>query len=186
MLPLNLQGIILLWGDRLERLNIILQSAIYKNIVAEITEYEKDREFCRHTMQHFVDTARICYILILEDTMKAAHSDGKRSIFTKEVIYAAGMLHDIGRLEQYQTGADHAVKGAEIAGDMLSKAHFSPGEIELITTAIREHRRLPENPTYLGERLYKADKLSRPCYGCSVIDECRKKDLAKEFQDLKY
>lgn len=170
----------------MERLNKILETSTYKEIVAGITEFERERQYCRHTMQHFVDTARICYILFLEDKGEASPTGTDCLYLTKEVIYAAGMLHDIGRLQQYQTGIDHAVKGAEIAGELLGQAHFSQGEIDLITAAIREHRRLPANPTYLGLKLYQADKLSRPCYHCHVFDKCRKKDVVKNLPALQY
>ena len=41
-------------------------------------------------MEHFLDVARLMYIYNLED----------QAGFSKEMIYAAGLLHDIGRYEQ--------------------------------------------------------------------------------------
>lgn len=154
----------------MERLNKIINSSEFNDIIKEIAVCEKDRIFCNHSLQHFIDTARICYILVLEDRIQ--NGVEMAAPLSMEIVYAAGMLHDIGRLEQYRAGVDHAEEGARIAEKMLRGAGFTKSEREIITTAIKEHRRIPDNPSYLGEKLYKADKLSRPCYNCEAADGC--------------
>ena len=46
---------------------------------------EKERIFCRHGMEHLLDVARIAYITNLEEGLG----------IEKDVIYAAGLLHDV-------------------------------------------------------------------------------------------
>ena len=52
---------------------------------------EADRRFCRHSMVHFLDVARIGTIIALEEGLK----------INREWIYAAALLHDCGKHEQY-------------------------------------------------------------------------------------
>ncbi len=163
----------------MERINKILNNSKFKTILADLKKIEKDRVFCKHTMEHFISTARICYMLFLEDNVRKNLVEELKSI-NKDIIYAAGILHDIGRLEQYKSGKDHALVGAEMSKDILIDAGYNTKEIKIITDAIKEHRNLPEKPTYLGEKLYKADKLSRHCYNCSVKNQCHKKDSIKK------
>jgi uncharacterized protein len=92
----------------------------------------------------------------------------------KEVVYAAGILHDIGRWRQYETGEDHSVIGAELAAEILERTNFTPQEIRVITRAIREHRSQREGMSTLGELLYRADNLSRACHECSAKNKCYK------------
>lgn len=66
----------------------------------------------------------------------------------KESIYAAALLHDIGKYAQYEEGIPHEIKSAEIAGiilsDMPERIRFTPAEQQEILTAIRGHRKLRE------------------------------------------
>lgn len=163
----------------MERVNKILNDSRFNNILSELIKTEENRIFCRHTWQHFVDTARICYILVLEDKINNKNIEDTRKI-GKEIVYAAGILHDIGRLEQYKNNRDHAEVGAELSKKILFDAGFTCEEVKIITDAIGEHRKLPDKPTYLGEKLYKADKLSRPCYNCNASQECHKKENIKQ------
>lgn len=74
----------------MKRIDQILSHPVFREQFALLQEAEKDRIFCRHTMEHFLDVARLMYIYNLED----------QAGFSKEMIYAAGLLHDIGRYEQ--------------------------------------------------------------------------------------
>lgn len=70
---------------------------------------EQDRRFCRHQMNHLLDVARIAYIQNLEEGLG----------FPKEMIYAAALLHDIGKARQYEEGIPHEIVSAEIAEVIL-------------------------------------------------------------------
>ncbi|WP_238492479.1 HD domain-containing protein [Desulfotruncus alcoholivorax] len=137
------------------------------NAVAEV-----ERRFCRHDLQHMLDVARITYMLVLEDACQKGHDT---AMLTREIIYAAGLLHDLARWLEYETGEDHAVAGARLAGPVLDRSGFNDREKEVILTAIREHRAGAEEKTSsLGRYMARADDLSRPCYNCKARNECYK------------
>ncbi|MFY9141149.1 MAG: HD domain-containing protein [Thermacetogeniaceae bacterium] len=160
----------------MERIDAIVRDHLFRECLDKNRATEENREFCKHDMQHFVDVARITYILLLEsDALVSFCQDNNLDLqAAKEVVYAAGILHDIGRWHQYETGEDHSIIGAELAGEILERAGFSPQEIRIITRAIREHREQRLGMSLLGELLYRADNLSRACHQCSAKDKCYK------------
>ena len=87
----------------MKRIDQILSHPVFREQFALLQEAEKDRIFCRHTMEHFLDVARLMYIYNLED----------QAGFSKEMIYAAGLLHDIGRYEQMEKGTPHYLYRAD-------------------------------------------------------------------------
>jgi len=161
------------------RVEQVLQDAFFQECMTRNQTREVNRKFCKHTLQHVIDVARVTYIIMLEsgDFKKFVdeHSLGGREA-AKEIIYAAALLHDIARWREYETGQDHAAMGAEMAVEILERAGFDPAEIKIITRAIREHRNMGENVSMLGERLYRADNLSRACSQCEANYECYKFD----------
>ncbi|MCI5699262.1 MAG: HD domain-containing protein [Lachnospiraceae bacterium] len=114
----------------MERIDSILAHPIFQEQYELLLEAEKDRIFCRHTMEHFMDVARLMYIFCLE----------AGTPYKKDVVYAAAMLHDIGRYEQMTKGTPHHIAGARIGREILSDCGFSESEILEITDAILDHR----------------------------------------------
>ena len=159
----------------LERVNKILNNPKYKEYVKLNETYEADRKFCRHDLGHFLDVARIAYILVLENKMKV----------DKEVVYAAALLHDIGRWLQYRGDKSHEEGSADLSGDILDDAGFAGPEKDLILEAVRNHR--DENPgtVSFSSIFYKSDKLSRNCFDCAAAGECNWKDEKRNLT-LKY
>lgn len=153
-------------------------------------EEELEPRFCQHDFRHHLDVARIAYILILEQNLlpyfvKESGLTGR--LAGKEVIYAAGLLHDIAKWQEYRTGADHASYGARLAREILPRAQFSPLEIELISRAVYEHRNIRQDMSFLGERLYRADNLSRVCHNCEHIEKCPKfENQEQTFGNFEY
>lgn len=135
------------------------QVNLKKNITAE-----KDRTFCRHNLQHFLDVARVGYIIALEKNMEVE----------KEQLYAAALLHDIGRWKQYIDGSDHAIISGEIAKIILEECSFTEEEVTAIVEAIRKHRKGENLKTSLDIALYEGDKQSRLCIDCIAIDDCKR------------
>lgn len=158
------------------RLDLILEDYYYLECLERIQAYEEDRQFCRHDLQHFLDVARIAYILLLEtrqiNTVSGANDVSLRKF--RDVVYASGLLHDIGRWREYETGEDHAAVSSELAVEILERTGFNQTEIKEITTGISEHRRIAENMSLLGKNLYQADKLARQCGRCRAGKECYK------------
>lgn len=147
----------------MERVNRICSHPLWREALEEICSLEKDRIFCCHDTAHFLDVARIAYIENLEKDLN----------LPKEQIYAAALLHDIGRHLQYKEGVSHEAASAILAEGILVDCGFETGEKEQILQAIRLHR---EKET--GERddlaglLYRADKKSRACGFCEANGQC--------------
>lgn len=127
-----------------------------------IAEAEKGRKFCRHNWEHLMAVARIAYILALEEKLP----------ISKDYIYAAALLHDIGKEAQYLKGIPHEIEGAALAEGILQDCGYLPEEILLIIEAILGHRVYREENSDFQKLLYRADKLSRPCRDCQAANRC--------------
>lgn len=162
----------------MKRVELLINDSLYEQYLQRNLEEEMEPKFCQHDFNHHIDVARITYILVLEhnDLNYFVREHGLSGrLAAKEVIYAAGLLHDIGKWQEYKTGTDHASFGARLAREILPRAFFNPSEAELIARAIYEHRNISHNMTFLGERLHRADNLSRICSNCSYSQQCTKK-----------
>ena len=156
--------------DKIEK---ILKNDIYKESLNRLATYEEKREFCRHDLKHFVDMARIAYIMVLEKNLD----------YSKEVIYAIGLLHDIGRALQYEKGIPHHKASVDLSKEILRDIDFTEDEKNIILKAIENHREQSEDE--LSSIIYKSDKLSRECFTCKVIKECYWSDEKKNLS-IKY
>lgn len=165
--------------DRFERVNLILRCDEYNEQLKKVYDFEKNRTFCNHTIEHFLDTARIMYIISLEENLQ----------ISKSLIYASALLHDIGRALQYEKNIPHNVASVNIAKKVLSECGFDDFEILQITNAIENHQNAlienEKNENPLAYVLYKADKLSRLCFNCKVEKECYWDNSKKNF-DIVY
>ena len=92
----------------------------------------------------------------------------------KEIIYAAALIHDIGRSSKYSKGLDHEEAGALLAEEILKACDFSCEEITMIKEAILAHRNTEtKNSDGLNGLLYRADKKSRMCLFCHANEQCK-------------
>lgn len=145
------------------RVQKILQHPEFKKAMEWINIVEKDRIFCGHSITHLLDVARICWIDNLE----------RGAGFPKDVIYAAGLLHDVGKYLQYKKGIPHHISSAGLAEVILTDAGFTTNENNEICQAILSHRdKAAADASLLGQILYRADKISRACYACSASAKC--------------
>lgn len=144
------------------RINKILQNTNFLEYLQKNNDAEKNRIYCRHDIAHFLDVSRVAYVISLEENLN----------INKEIIYAMGFLHDIGRWMEYENGIDHAVASKKLAGEILDACDFNNTEIKEILAAIESHRKKNEK-SILGDVLYKADKLSRNCVLCSAKVTCK-------------
>ncbi len=151
----------------MHRIDKIINNPQYNHCLSLIKEREHDRIFCRHDFAHFLDTARIAYIIAKE----------KGFNYTKEIIYSAALLHDIGKWKEYDKNIPHEIASAEIAESILNDIGFCDDDIYVIKKAICLHRE--ENATGLGALLFLADKKSRICYLCNVSSNCKWNDEKK-------
>ena len=160
----------------MNRVNSILKNEEYRRYVAQIDELESDRIFCHHDMDHFLDVARIGVIMADDEGIDIARS----------VIYAAALLHDIGRGEQYKDGTEHELASAAIAPFILEACGYNEEETDMIVTAIINHGNASvADSKDLTGILYRADKASRKCFMCDAIDKCHKSP-EKLVMEIKY
>lgn len=158
-----------------DRICRIFNHKKFREYIKKIQMYEKERKFCKHDLQHFLDTARIAYVLNLE----------KKLNISKDIIYAVGLLHDIGRWMQYEGGIPHHEASANLCENILKDCAFNEEEIIEIKKAILNHRYKEREIEDLSSIFYRADKLSRNCFSCSSIEKCNwekdKKNLTIKY-----
>ena len=147
----------------MDRVNAILRHPRFVEKLKRIKRIESKRVFCGHGIDHLLDVARIAYILSYEAGEKEE----------KELIYAAALLHDIGRARQYEDGTPHELESARIAAKILPECGFGESETALILDAISAHRtRSGGGKPGVAGLLYRADKLSRRCFDCAASGDC--------------
>ena len=125
----------------MERIDRMLAHSAFRSALEELESLEADRIFCRHSLEHLLGVARLMRIYNLEQGLGLA----------PELLYAAALLHDIGRGAQYTSGIPHEEAGVALAGPILEDCGA---------------------PSALGRLLYRADKQSRPCFACPASDQC--------------
>lgn len=160
----------------MDRIDRILKHNLFNVCLNKNKAVEKDRIFCRHDMTHFLDVARIGRIINAEEGLGVE----------VDLIYAAALLHDIGKHMQYSEGIPHELASAQLAPGILSDCGFDKKETDVIIDAIRGHR--DENSAdekNLKGILYRADKLSRACFCCPAEGGCDWKDGKKNLR-LRY
>lgn len=147
----------------MDRVNAILQHPEFRRCMEELLVWERDRVWCGHGWMHLLDTARLAWIFNLEGELG----------LDRDVVYAAALLHDVGRSEQYESGIPHAQAGARIAEPILADCGFAVEERGEILYAIASHsKRELSRKTVLADLLYRADKASRACFACPVEPAC--------------
>ncbi len=160
----------------MERVNRIIRNDKFIEFCAHTEDLEHDRIFCRHDMEHALDVARIAVIMAADEQLD----------IRRDVIYAAALLHDIGRAQQYINGTEHELASAVIAPYILDKCGYNEEEIDLIVEAIINHgNEAVKDQNDLTGILYRSDKASRKCYMCHAIDMCHKSP-DKMVMEIKY
>ena len=160
----------------MEQVNRICRHPLWRESMEQIRELEQDRVFCRHDIAHCLDVARLAYLENLEKHMGLEQG----------LIYAAALLHDIGRHRQYLEGIPHEQGSAALAQTILQDRGSPPAEQEEIVSAILRHR-LPETGSQndLAGLLFRADKASRLCMFCGAAEACNW-SREKKNMSLKY
>lgn len=142
----------------------LLKETDYLKQLQQLEQLERDRQFCRHGLSHLLDTARLIWIRCLE---------GRRTM-DKEMVYLAALLHDLGRIDQYEAGTPHEEAGARRAEGLLSAIGYPTERREKVTEAILGHRgsRSAAEAIELSALLCWADARSRMCFACDAREEC--------------
>lgn len=156
----------------MERVNRILSHPVYREAIQKNEEAEKERRYCHHDMAHFLDVARIAMLIALKEEISVP----------EELVYAAALVHDMGRYREYEDGTPHEQASAKLAETLLSECGFDDKETYVIIDAVRSHRDASvAKEANLRGLLYRADKASRTCFSCSMQEQCdwsaKKKNL---------
>ncbi len=164
----------------MDRVNRLINDSRYQHYLHLNEEAEQGRIYCSHQFEHLLATARLSWIFILESGVP---------YISREIAYAAALLHDIGRWQECAGKGDHAILSSTLAEPLLRSAGFSRDEIGLITRAISRHRHDPagqEVYTPLDQALYRADKHSRICFTCEAHHSCHTLDRQPHRDRLEY
>ncbi|OGO79629.1 MAG: hypothetical protein A2Y21_10955 [Clostridiales bacterium GWC2_40_7] len=145
------------------RIGEILRNKDFMTNLQKNMKAEADRIFCKHDIDHFLDVARIAWILNIEGNLG----------YRKDLIYAAALLHDIGKWQQYLNSIPHSQSSAVLAKEILRQCGFDENEINQIVEAILYHSQNNAKDDSLRYILFKSDKLSRKCYMCPEFSECK-------------
>ena len=154
----------------MKRVNGILHHPLFERQLARLEELEEARPFCRHGLPHLLDVARLGWIAALERQLD----------IPRDVVYAAALLHDLGRVEQLEKGTPHHQAGAALAARILPEAGFSQEESALIQRAILGHR-ADGGGDCLGKLIFWADKASRACWRCGAKAACNWSEEKKNW-----
>lgn len=157
----------------MDRINNIINNIKYKIYVERNNKREEEREFCKHNIEHFLDVARIAYIISIEEKI----------CVNKEVIYAVALLHDIGKWQEYEENISHNISSSRLSEEILKESSFDKVEIATIKEAIYNHRDAKvERERNLSGIIYRADKISRNCFNCHSKKECNWADKKKNMK----
>lgn len=85
----------------------------------------------------------------------------------KDQFYVTGLLHDIGRVAQYETGEHHSEAGMRIAKQLLSDIGYPSEWMSETLQIVGVHHGREEENAETGVMEYyirRADHLSRNCF----------------------
>jgi uncharacterized protein len=117
-----------------------------------LSQVKKELSSSEHDMSHVMRV------------LNTATSVAKNYKLDRDVLVAATLLHDIGRVREDKNKGgdiDHAVEGAKMAEDILSKLGWSNLKIEHVKACIISHRsKTDKKPESIEARiLHDCDKL---------------------------
>ncbi len=179
----------------------LLKETEFLELLGKLEQLEENRQFCRHGLPHLLDTARIAWIRVLEQGAEGYAlgeiqelSDGANNpkegyqesapALEKEDIYLAALLHDLGRIAEYEEGIPHHQAVGPVAEKLLGEIGYPREKQALLVKAMEGHRKAP-----MGEALESllgwADKKSRNCFFCKAQKAC-KWEQGKQNETIEY
>lgn len=147
----------------MEYVRKLIQETDYLEQMKRLEGLEKERKFCRHGLNHVLDVARIAWIYALEEGLP----------IEKEMIYLTALLHDVGRILEYQKGIPHHEAGLTMAKKYLEQIGYPKEKCISVYEAIEEHRDKNKLNDDFINIIKKADNHSRNCFFCEATGECK-------------
>lgn len=118
----------------------------YQNLLSEIEDLKKERVYCKHDLAHFMDVARIASLIWIEE--------GSSVELNKDIIYAAALLHDIGRVIEYNEGISHDEGNRTKRTSRISLRN-------IILQCLRHYSRNKRRPTSIRCIIWRSSRNSR-------------------------
>ena len=97
----------------------------------------------------------------------------------KDQFYVTGLLHDIGRVAQYETGEHHSEAGMRIAEGLLTDIEYPAEWMDQTLQIVGVHHGREESREESCTMEYyirRADHLSRNCFCCEAAGSCKWSD----------
>lgn len=97
----------------------------------------------------------------------------------KDQFYVTGLLHDIGRVAQYETGEHHSEAGMRIAEGLLTDIGYPAEWMSRTLQIVGVHhgrKEAREESCTMEYYIRRADHLSRNCFCCEAADSCKWSD----------
>lgn len=163
----------------------VLEHATYQDRLAKLALMEEQRVFCKHDLEHSLEVARIA--------LQVARGNDLQ--ISEDVIKTTALLHDMGRVEQYEQGVSHVEASVAFAREILLLLDTDNTMIDVICDAIQNHSRrdLAKERfanafaiSTLKELISHADQFSRKCYMCRAYDACKwhpEEKIQKEYYE---
>lgn len=82
----------------MNRVNLIYNHPLYKEKFDKLQVAEKNRIFCNHTLEHFMDVGRLMYIRYLEDAVELLHESDMSQV--NSLSRETSMLQDISIVQE--------------------------------------------------------------------------------------
>lgn len=153
----------------------LLADPEFERIQREIRAREQNRIYCHHELSHALDVCRLAWILYLE-AHAGAPLEAAELMRQKELFYVTGLLHDIGRACQYETGEHHESAGVRIARNILQRIDYPREWMAETLAVVGEHHGRSEEimkADTLAYYIRRADHLSRNCFFCEAAKTCK-------------
>lgn len=149
--------------DNMKRNRFLLEHNQFLEYIRLNSEAEKERIFCGHGLNHALEVALAASRMALAEKLP----------IKEDIVYAAGLLHDIGRWREYAYGEDHALASSKLAVEILRDCGYNLIEEAMILEAINGHRTRRSQNQSLTDILYRSDKIVRPCALCRAREQCK-------------
>lgn len=158
--------------------NKVLKHPLFLQMQELIEKSEAGRIYCHHELSHALDVCRVAWIMFLEEHIGKPEDLTGTWMDWKDRIYVAGLLHDIGRGRQYETGQDHAVEGRSIAEAILQDIDYPQEWTCGILDAVSGHGagRAESQGNEVAFYISRADHCTRTCFACDATNTCKWKE----------
>lgn len=187
----------------------LLKHPEFLRLQKRVQQMEQERIYCHHELSHALDVCRMAWMMYLEDQMQENFRYGSDTEWKqdsgwnvvsksrsetaacvtenrkmdicekKDQFYVTGLLHDIGRVAQYETGEHHSEAGVRIAKQLLAEIEYPSEWMAETLQIVGVHHGREEEKEESGTMEYyirRADHLSRNCFCCEAADSCKWSD----------